>query len=192
MTEPALTDQPDARRTYDAFAASYDDFNHRYTHEQWTGRLLGKAEGAGLTGRRLLDVGCGTGLSFVAMLARGWEVTGCDISPGMIERARERAGEEATLLVADMRELPSLGEFDLVWAVDDAVNYLMSREEMEAALRGMRRNVAPAPSGKPTSRARGWRPTSIASATSPKRRSWPRSRLPGCAASRSPASWRET
>lgn len=79
-----------ARRAYDAFAASYDDFNHRYMYERWTARLLEVARGVGMRGCRLLDVGCGTGLSFVALLDRGWEVTACDISPAMVELARSR------------------------------------------------------------------------------------------------------
>jgi SAM-dependent methyltransferase len=133
-----------ARQTYDAYAAAYDDFNRGYMYERWTGRLLEKAEEAGARGNRLLDVGCGTGLSFVAMLDRGWEVTACDISPRMLELARVRAGDRAELLVADMRELPELGEFDLIWAVNDAINYLLGSEELEAALAGMRRNLAPA------------------------------------------------
>ncbi|HEX2391697.1 MAG TPA: class I SAM-dependent methyltransferase [Solirubrobacterales bacterium] len=133
----------EARRTYDAFAASYEDFTYQYMYERWTGRLLEQAEAAGLSGRRLLDVGCGTGLSFISMLPRGFEVTGCDISPAMLELAREKAGEEATLAVADMRELPTFGEFDLVWAVNDSINYLLSVEELEATLAGMRRNLAP-------------------------------------------------
>lgn len=132
-----------ARHAYDAFAPSYETFTHGYMYERWTSRLLEKAEDAGLEGDRLLDVGCGTGLSFIAQLDRGWKVTGCDISPAMVELARERAGDRAKLLVADMRELPQLGEFDLVWAVNDAVNYLLTREELEAALRGMRANLAP-------------------------------------------------
>lgn len=135
--------QAEARRTYDAFAASYDDFTHQYMYERWTGRLLGRAEDAGLRGRRLLDVGCGTGLSFVAMLDRGFEVIGCDISPAMLARAREKVGDEVPLVVADMRELPAFGEFDLVWAVNDAINYLLSVGELEAALAGMRANLAP-------------------------------------------------
>ena len=132
-----------ARRAYDAFAASYDDFNHRYMYERWTARLLEVARGVGMRGCRLLDVGCGTGLSFVALLDRGWEVTACDISPAMVARARERAGGRARLLCADMRALPSLGEFDLVWAVNDAVNYLRSEAELAAALACMRANLAP-------------------------------------------------
>jgi len=47
------------------------------------------------------------------------------------------------LSVADMRELPVFGEFDLVWALDDAVNYLLSAEELGDALSGMRANLAP-------------------------------------------------
>jgi SAM-dependent methyltransferase len=132
-----------ARETYDAFAASYDDFNHRYQNERWTGKLLERAEATGLEGYRLLDVGCGTGLSFVWPLAQGWAVTGCDISPKMIERARERADGRAALHVADMRALPRLGEFDLIWAVNDAMNYLMDTEELEASLEGMKSNLAP-------------------------------------------------
>jgi SAM-dependent methyltransferase len=135
--------EADAKLAYDALAPAYEEFTHGYQYERWTGRLLERAQAAGLRGTRLLDVGCGTGLSFVAMLERGFEVTACDISPKMVELARARAGEEVRLLTADMRELPTLGEFDLVWAVNDAVNYLLSEEELEATLAGMRRNLAP-------------------------------------------------
>jgi ubiquinone/menaquinone biosynthesis C-methylase UbiE len=130
-----------ARETYDAFASTYDEFNHRYMYERWTGRLLAKAEEAGLDGNRLLDIGCGTGLSFIPMLDRGWQVTACDISPRMLDLARVKVGDGATLLTADMRELPVLGQFDLVWAVNDAVNYLLTQDQLEAALAGMRRNL---------------------------------------------------
>jgi SAM-dependent methyltransferase len=42
-----------------------------------------------------------------------------------------------------MRDLPVFGEFDLVFCLDDAVNYLLSTEELEQALTGMRRNLGP-------------------------------------------------
>jgi SAM-dependent methyltransferase len=132
-----------AKETYDAFASTYDDFNHRYRYEHWTGKLLERAEATGLEGHRLLDVGCGTGLSFVLPLAQGWAVTGCDISPRMIEAAGARGGERVALHVADMRALPRFGQFDLVWAVNDAVNYLLDPAELQATLAGMKRNLAP-------------------------------------------------
>jgi SAM-dependent methyltransferase len=130
-----------AEVAYEACAPVYDIYTAHFETEEWIADLLIELERYGLRGNRLLDVGCGTGESFLPMLARGWQVTGCDISPAMLERARSKAGEEAQLSVADMRELPVFGEFDLVWALDDAVNYLLSGEELEAALGGMRGNL---------------------------------------------------
>lgn len=132
-----------AQRTYEAMAPVYDAFTGHYESEAWIADLIKVLESHGLTGKRLLDVGCGTGTSFLPMLAAGWEVTGCDISPAMLARAREKAGEGVRLSVADMLDLPLFGEFDLVWALDDAINYLLSPEELGQALAGMRANLAP-------------------------------------------------
>lgn len=128
--------------TFQAMAPVYDDFTAHHDYEGWLTDLLKILERRGLTGRRLLDIACGTGKSFLPMLPRGWQVTGCDISPAMLARADEKAGDSVELSVADMRELPRLGEFDLVWALDDAINYLLSVGELEEALRGMRDNLA--------------------------------------------------
>jgi len=132
-----------AEEAYEALAPVYDDFTAHHDYELWLGNLLPKLRLHGLRGRRLLDVGCGTGKSFLPMLERGWKVTACDISPSMLNLARAKAGTAAQLSVADMRELPVFGEFDLVWCLDDAVNYLLSGEELELALSGMRANMAP-------------------------------------------------
>lgn len=132
-----------ARETHDLFARAYDDFNYRYQNTRWTGKLLDRATAAGLKGKRLLDVACGTGLSFIPMLRRGWTVTACDISGEMLEVARQKVGDLVTLQRADMRELPDFGDFDLVWAVNDALNYLLSEGELRAAVMGMKANLAP-------------------------------------------------
>lgn len=132
-----------AELAYEAIAPVYDDFTAHHDYEMWLGELLPELRRHGLSGNRLLDVGCGTGKSFLPMLARGWDVTACDISPSMLELARGKAGDAARLTVADMRELPVFGEFDLVWALDDAVNYLLSAKELGDALSGMRANLAP-------------------------------------------------
>lgn len=131
-----------AERTYEAMAPVYDDFTAHHEYDVWTADLLEILGRNGLRGNRLLDVGCGTGKSFLEMLPRGWQVTACDISSAMLEIAREKAGDSVRLAVADMRELPVFGEFDLVWALDDAVNYLLSGEELRQALTGMRANLA--------------------------------------------------
>ncbi len=145
MTATIAGSQGDgALRAYQAMASAYDDFTAHHDYEGWLTDLLKILEPHGLTGRRLLDVACGTGKSFLPMLPRGWQVTGCDLSPAMVALAAEKAGDAVELSVADMRELPKLGEFDLVWALDDAINYLLSPEELERALRGMGDNLAEA------------------------------------------------
>src|SRR3954452_6913866 len=129
---------------YELLAPFYDLYTHDYEHDRWLANIEAIALGHGLTGHRLLDVGCGTGKSFVPMLARGYEVTACDISPGMVERARE--AEEASgahVFVADARELPDVGPFDLAVALDDALNYLLSDEELAMVLDGAARNLRP-------------------------------------------------
>lgn len=132
-----------AEIAYEAIAPVYDDFTAHHDYDLWLGELLPKLERHGVSGRRLLDVGCGTGKSFIPMLEQGWEVTACDISASMVEIARGKVGERAELHVADMRELPVFGEFDVVFCLDDAANYLLGREELEQALEGMRRNLGP-------------------------------------------------
>ncbi len=133
-----------AEQAYEAIAPVYDDFTAHHNYEVWLGELLPKLRRHGLSGqsparRRLRNR---EELPAHAR-ARGWEVTACDISPSMLELARAKAGDAARLTVADMRELPVFGEFDLVWALDDAVNYLLSAEELGDALSGMRANLAP-------------------------------------------------
>jgi SAM-dependent methyltransferase len=126
---------------YELLAPFYDLYTRDYEHVGWLANIEAIAIEHGLTGDRLFDVGCGTGKSFMPMLERGYEVTACDISPSMVERAREVGGAE--VLVADARELPDLGPFDLALALDDALNYLLSDEELALAFEGIARNVRP-------------------------------------------------
>src|SRR6185436_14310911 len=133
-----------AKRAYEGTAVAYDDFTAHYEDEAWLAGLLAILARHGLHGSRLLDVGCGTGKSFMPMLSRGWKVTGCDISPSMLELAREKAGKAVRLETADMLTLPKFGKFDLVWALDDTINYLLSKDELRQALLGMRGNLAQA------------------------------------------------
>lgn len=127
---------------YEAYAPFYNAFNHQNDYEMWLGRaLLPELERRGLSGRRALDVACGTGRAFAPLLRRGWHVRGCDISPSMLEWARREGGSEVEVGVADMRELPVLGEFDLVLSLNDSVSYLLDAEDLRRTLVRMRANL---------------------------------------------------
>lgn len=128
---------------YDVLAPVYDRFTGGHDHAAWAGILEAIAQAAGLCGARALDLGCGTGSSTRPLLERGYQVTGVDRSPAMLARAREKLGPAVRLECADMRALPALGRFDLVWCVADGVNCLLDDAELVAAFAGVRANLAP-------------------------------------------------
>lgn len=87
---------------YDGFAEAYSAqndsgfFNAHYARPEML-RLAGN-----VSGRRILDAGCGSGPLSAALLARGAVVTGFDVSAAMVELARKRLGDDADLQVADL------------------------------------------------------------------------------------------
>ena len=127
---------------YDALAPAYDTLTEGYDYDRWLAEIERLARAHGMCGRRVLDVACGTGKSFLPLLRAGYAVTGCDISRAMLDRAAAKA-PGVPLHQADMRALPVFGEHDLVTCLDDALNHLLTTEELTGALRGIRANLAP-------------------------------------------------
>ncbi|HEV7438821.1 MAG TPA: magnesium protoporphyrin IX methyltransferase [Methylobacterium sp.] len=80
-----------------------------------------------LTGRRILDAGCGTGALSLEAARRGATVVAIDVSPTLIGLARERTGAipgrgSIDFRVGDMLD-PALGRFDHVVAMDSLIHY---------------------------------------------------------------------
>ena len=80
-----------------------------------------------LTDVRILDAGCGTGALAVAAAQRGAHVTAIDLSPNLVELARERIGRDTgtghiDFRVGDLFD-PALGRFDHVVGMDSLIHY---------------------------------------------------------------------
>jgi cyclopropane fatty-acyl-phospholipid synthase-like methyltransferase len=73
----------------------------------------------------LLDVACGTG-SMTALLADAYQVSGLDISPGMLAVAREKLPEGTPLYQADMTCFRLNVKFDAIVCAYQGVNHLLS------------------------------------------------------------------
>jgi len=80
-------------------------------------------------GMRLLDAGCGTGALAVLAASRGAEVVAIDLSPTLVNLARERIVQGLShmpgsieFLSGDMLD-PNLGNFDYVVAMDSLIHY---------------------------------------------------------------------
>lgn len=81
---------------------------------------------ADLSGRRLLDAGCGTGAYAVEAARRGADVVAIDLSPTLVSLARQRLPGELSRRIefrsGDMLD-PGLGHFDHVVAMDSIIHY---------------------------------------------------------------------
>jgi len=118
---------------YDALAPHYDAFTDDARYDGWIRRLEALARRHGLTGRRALDLGCGTGSSLLPLTRLGYDAVGCDVSAAMLQRAACKLPAGVELVVSDLCALPELGCFDLVWSVNDTVNYLVAPAELRRA-----------------------------------------------------------
>jgi SAM-dependent methyltransferase len=92
-------------------------------------------------GKRVLDVGCGTGFYTQYYIARGAEVTGLDIAPTAIERLRARF-PAAHFMLADVSEVALEERFDLVNAFD-VLYHITDDAKWERALGTLGQAVAP-------------------------------------------------
>lgn len=129
-------------------ASAYDNFAEGYTAENETSLLNAYYErpamldlAGDVTGRRILDAGCGSGPLFAALRDRGAIVTGIDISAKMLEQARRRLGADADLRVADLADslpFPDRSFDDIVASL--SLHYL---KDWGPTLTEMRRVLAP-------------------------------------------------
>ena len=82
--------------------------------------------GEDLTGKRVLDAGCGTGALAVEAARRGAEVVAIDLSPTLVDLARERipadVADRVTFKSGDMLG-KELGTFYHVVAMDSIIHY---------------------------------------------------------------------
>ena len=119
-----------ARRPMDERSGGFSFDGVAESYDQWYDTAVGRAydrlekravEGmlpSPIDGRRLLEVGCGTGHWSRFFAERGFLVTGIDLSSGMIRGACAKAIPEADFLVADAVALPfGDGEFDVAAAI---------------------------------------------------------------------------
>lgn len=101
-----------------------------------------------LSGARILEIGCGTGASTVALAEQGASVTAIDIDAESLVVARDRCrlhGVDAEFMRvngAAAAELPALGQFDLV--IFFACLEHMTYEERLAAMRTTWNGLKPA------------------------------------------------
>ena len=89
----------------------------------------------------VINYGCGTGRHDLALCRLGYQCTGIDMSPLMIEIARENAKNEAVTIdfsVADIRTYEPQGKYDAVISLFHVMSYQNSNQDITDAFRAAR------------------------------------------------------
>lgn len=130
-------------QSYTEFAAVYDELMTDIPYDAYVD-LLDEATG-GIAGKRVLDIGCGTGLLSVKLAKRGAQVTGIDLSADMLAVAEQRAGAlslPVQFIEQPMQQLTGFTDFDLAVIAIDSLNYVADKEDVEATFRRIYESLA--------------------------------------------------
>jgi glycine/sarcosine N-methyltransferase len=128
----------EAQGFYDALGRDYDlmvSWQERLAREDAFFRRVFDENGV----RTVLDAACGTGMHAIAFAKAGWECVGADLSPVMVERARENAREAGLPVrfeVAGFGEIAHCvgGTFDAVTCLGNSLPHLLDDSSLRTCL----------------------------------------------------------
>ncbi|MCC9601664.1 methyltransferase domain-containing protein [Stieleria sp. JC731] len=96
--------------------------------------------------KRLIEPGSGSGRLVVAMAARGYDVTGIDLSEAMLkytERKLKRRGLKATCILGDMTSIDAPKSFDAAFCTYNTFRHLLTEKDAVTHLQTMGDAIAP-------------------------------------------------
>jgi SAM-dependent methyltransferase len=136
-------DAEERRRKYDVGA---DDYSERFADPKAIVdsylRLLSSWGTPVRPGEDVVELGCADGFITLALARAGYRVTAVDLSPRMIEVARDRLGREgldAQFIVADIREMDWTGSSSAVLGL--MRSFFSYVEDPPSVLRAIARNA---------------------------------------------------
>jgi SAM-dependent methyltransferase len=126
--------------TYGERVADVYDEWYRLPDEEAECALLTELAG----GRRVLELGIGTGRIALPLAAGGVDVHGIDSSPAMVDRLRAKpGGDTITVTVGDMADVPVEGNFGLIFVVFNTFFMLRSQSEQVRCLQNVAGHLQP-------------------------------------------------
>lgn len=118
---------------------SYTDFAYIYDnlidqdYEKWADYIEEIFKKYNKKPNLVLDLGCGTGSITNILAKRGYDMIGVDLSPDMLNVARDKAcdeGLDVLYLCQDIREFELYGTVDAIICTLDVLNYITEPEDL--------------------------------------------------------------
>ena len=125
------------QKAYTHLAEWFEYLNDDCDYENWSQYFILKLKSFGVqTG---LDIGCGGGYFTRAFTRAGFQMTGMDISPQMLDTAQRKALEEgarAEYILGDISKKKPQKRFEFVTAINDLINYI-PKDKLKSALKNI-------------------------------------------------------
>ncbi|GAA0295493.1 cyclopropane fatty-acyl-phospholipid synthase-like methyltransferase [Gracilibacillus halotolerans] len=121
---------------YSKLAYIYDNLMEDAPYEEWYNFVNHYIQELNPNGKKLLDLGCGTGKMSIRFTKSGFDVTGVDMSEDMLAYAQAETvseGESVHFIQQDLRTLEGIHNCDIAVSLCDVVNYITEEDELEQA-----------------------------------------------------------
>lgn len=123
---------------YNNFAYIYDKLTLDIEYHKWADYIEKLIRKNKISGKMVLELGCGTGSFGIEMAKRGYEMICLDLSGDMLDRAAEKAAAEGLdilFLNQDMSSFELYGTVDVIICLLDSFNYLTRPVQVQRMLK---------------------------------------------------------
>jgi SAM-dependent methyltransferase len=129
---------------FEDYARYYDVYYREKDYATEVAFVLELARRHGLEPRSVLDMGCGTGRHMEEFLRAGLRADGFDLSPVMLERARQRLKDyDCQLSVGNLTSFSNGRTYDLAVSMFAVMGYLTDNDSLRAGFATARRHLRP-------------------------------------------------
>ncbi len=116
---------------YGKFANIYDSIMTEVPYDEWLEIILDILKENEINDGIVADIACGSGEMTIRMADKGYDMIGLDMSPSMLERARDKStGRDILYICQDMREMEFYGTIRAAICMFDSINYLTEYEDL--------------------------------------------------------------
>lgn len=116
-------------RPFTKIVPYYDQLMSHVRYQIWVDYTKDILRKSGIKGKKVIDLACGSGEPTRYLIRSGFDVTGLDNSPDMLDYARSKL-PDVRFIEADLRSFHFDEKFDIAVSYYDSINYLLNRKDL--------------------------------------------------------------